>query len=64
VLNYCSLLVIQEGGYIPDKLVKAERLIAAYPYDTEAWSVLIRDCQVYYYFFIAYLLFVLVELHS
>jgi len=37
---------VQESGYIPDKLVKAEKLITVYPYDTEAWSVLIRDCQV------------------
>lgn len=33
-------------GYIPDKVVKAERRIATFPYDTEAWSVLIRDAQV------------------
>jgi len=33
-------------GYIPNKLVKAEKRITAYPYDTEAWSALIRDAQV------------------
>ena len=36
----------QEVGYIPDKVVKAERRIAGSPFDTEAWSVLIRDAQV------------------
>ena len=33
-------------GYIPDKVVKAERRIASTSTDTEAWSVLIRDAQV------------------
>ncbi|KAI0232191.1 Cleavage stimulation factor subunit 3 [Lamellibrachia satsuma] len=35
----------EDMGYIPNKLVKAEKRIAAYPYDTEAWSALIRDAQ-------------------
>jgi len=34
------------GGYIADKLVKAEKRIQAFPYDTEAWSILIRDAQI------------------
>ena len=33
-------------GYIADKFVKAERRIALDPYDTEAWSVIIRQAQV------------------
>ncbi|KAK7478906.1 hypothetical protein BaRGS_00029887 [Batillaria attramentaria] len=36
----------EEVGYIADKIVKAEKRIQAYPYDTEAWSVLIRDAQM------------------
>lgn len=36
----------EEIGYIPDKVKKAEKRISAYPYDTEAWSVLIRDAQM------------------
>ncbi|KAI8772672.1 cleavage stimulation factor subunit 3-like [Biomphalaria glabrata] len=36
----------QGSGYIADKLVKAEKRIQAYPYDTEAWSILIRDAQI------------------
>jgi len=36
----------QSSGYIADKLVKAEKRIAAFPYDTEAWSILIRDAQI------------------
>ncbi|KAK7107878.1 cleavage stimulation factor subunit 3-like [Littorina saxatilis] len=36
----------EETGYIADKIVKAEKRIKAYPYDTEAWSVLIRDAQM------------------
>ena len=42
----CSVLHLQEMGYIPNKLVKAEKRITVYPYDTEAWSALIRDAQV------------------
>ena len=33
-------------GYVPDKMKKADKRILAHPYDTEAWSVLIRDAQV------------------
>jgi len=36
----------QSSGYIADKLVKAEKRIKAFPYDTEAWSILIRDAQI------------------
>ncbi|RUS90701.1 hypothetical protein EGW08_001505 [Elysia chlorotica] len=36
----------QGSGYIPDKIVKAEKRIQAYPFDTEAWSILIRDAQM------------------
>lgn len=36
----------EEMGYIPDKVVKAERRIASASTDTEAWSVLIRDAQM------------------
>ncbi|PVD28191.1 hypothetical protein C0Q70_10777 [Pomacea canaliculata] len=36
----------EEVGYIADKIVKAEKRIKAYPYDTEAWSILIRDAQM------------------
>ncbi|GFS18001.1 cleavage stimulation factor subunit 3 [Elysia marginata] len=36
----------QGSGYIPDKIVKAEKRIQAYPFDTEAWSILIRDAQL------------------
>ena len=38
--------VFQEAGYVPDKLFKAHKRVAAYCYDIEAWSVLIRDAQV------------------
>ena len=38
--------MFQEVGYIPDKVTKAEKRIEASQYDTEAWSVLIRDAQV------------------
>ena len=31
---------------LPDKVVKASKRIEAYPYDTEAWSVLTREAQV------------------
>jgi hypothetical protein len=41
-----KVITLQEAGLIADKMVKAERQIAACPHDTEAWSVLIRDCQV------------------
>lgn len=41
------LFLLQEVGYIADKIVKAEKRIKASPYDTEAWSILIRDAQVY-----------------
>jgi cleavage stimulation factor subunit 3 len=34
-----------DATYIPDKVAKAERRITEYPFDTEAWSILIRDCQ-------------------
>ncbi|ESO84817.1 hypothetical protein LOTGIDRAFT_236052 [Lottia gigantea] len=37
---------IEEQGYIADKLAKAEKRIKAFPYDTEAWSILIRDAQM------------------
>ena len=37
-------------GYVPDKLKKAEKRIRAQSYDTEAWSVLIRDSQVFVFF--------------
>ena len=36
----------QGSGYIADKIKKAEKRIQAYPFDTEAWSILIRDAQV------------------
>ncbi|KAL8606799.1 hypothetical protein ACOMHN_049628 [Nucella lapillus] len=36
----------EETGYIADKIVKAEKRIKAFPFDTEAWSVLIRDAQM------------------
>ncbi|XP_005107016.1 cleavage stimulation factor subunit 3 [Aplysia californica] len=36
----------QGSGYIADKLVKAEKRIQAFPFDTEAWSILIRDAQI------------------
>ncbi|XP_076467376.1 cleavage stimulation factor subunit 3-like [Babylonia areolata] len=36
----------EDTGYIADKIVKAEKRIKASPYDTEAWSVLIRDAQM------------------
>uniref|UniRef100_A0A0B7AJR0 Suppressor of forked domain-containing protein n=2 Tax=Arion vulgaris TaxID=1028688 RepID=A0A0B7AJR0_9EUPU len=36
----------QGSGYIADKIVKAEKRIQVYPYDTEAWSILIRDAQI------------------
>ncbi|KAK6169592.1 hypothetical protein SNE40_020613 [Patella caerulea] len=36
----------EEQGYIADKIVKAEKRIKAFPYDTEAWSILIRDAQM------------------
>ncbi|KAL3882786.1 hypothetical protein ACJMK2_029149 [Sinanodonta woodiana] len=36
----------EEVGYVPDKVKKAEKRIEACPYDTEAWSVLIRDAQM------------------
>ena len=42
------MVCFQESGYIADKIVKAEKRIKAYPYDTEAWSVLIRDAQVHF----------------
>ena len=52
---YCwDLFWLQEVGYIADKLVKAERRIAACPWDTEAWSILIRDAQVIHYLVTAY----------
>lgn len=35
----------EEGNFVPDKLMRAEKRIAASPYDTEAWSILIRDAQ-------------------
>lgn len=41
-----AALTPEEIGYIPDKVKKAEKRISAYPYDTEAWSVLIRDAQM------------------
>lgn len=33
-------------GYIPNKVQKAEKRMEVSPYDTEAWSVLVRDSQV------------------
>ena len=39
-------VIFQEAGYVPDKLFKAHKRVAAYSYDIEAWSVLIRDAQV------------------
>ncbi|XP_041351773.1 cleavage stimulation factor subunit 3-like [Gigantopelta aegis] len=44
--NHVPALPPEEVGYIADKLVKAERRIAACPWDTEAWSILIRDAQM------------------
>ncbi|KAL5010433.1 hypothetical protein ScPMuIL_012738 [Solemya velum] len=44
--HFAKLANAKEQGYIPDKLKKAEKRIDAHPYDTEAWSVLIRDCQL------------------
>src|SRR6218665_2942859 len=38
--------VFQDGSLVSDKVLRAEKRIAAYPYDTEAWSILIRDAQV------------------
>ena len=31
---------------LPDKVVKASRRVEAFPYDIEAWAVLIREAQV------------------
>ncbi|CAI9734176.1 cleavage stimulation factor subunit 3-like [Octopus vulgaris] len=45
-LTATAALPPEEIGYIPDKVKKAEKRISAYPYDTEAWSVLIRDAQM------------------
>ncbi|VDI01400.1 Hypothetical predicted protein [Mytilus galloprovincialis] len=36
----------EQVGYVPDKLKKAEKRIRTQSYDTEAWSVLIRDSQM------------------
>ncbi|XP_074649592.1 cleavage stimulation factor subunit 3-like [Tubulanus polymorphus] len=33
------------ASFVPDKVKKAEKRIEEFPYDTEAWSVLIRDAQ-------------------
>ncbi|KAJ8314582.1 hypothetical protein KUTeg_006732 [Tegillarca granosa] len=41
-----AVLPPEQHGYIPDKLKKAEKRIAQFPHDTEAWSVLIRDAQM------------------
>lgn len=35
-----------EDGFIADKVKKAEKRIEASPFDTEAWSILIRDSQI------------------
>ena len=43
--SMCAEIPPEEVGYIPDKVLKAERRTAGSPYDTEAWSVLIRDAQ-------------------
>ncbi|XP_070535055.1 cleavage stimulation factor subunit 3-like [Ptychodera flava] len=32
-------------NYVPEKVKKAEKRIESHPYDTEAWSVLIREAQ-------------------
>jgi len=40
------MLGLQDAGFKPEKIIKAERRITEYPCDTEAWSVLIRDAQV------------------
>ena len=64
-LIVCIFTCRQEVGYIPDKLVKAERRIATNPYDTEAWSAIIRNAQVEYSFFprcLSLLLFFLYKL--
>ncbi|XP_064627330.1 cleavage stimulation factor subunit 3-like [Lineus longissimus] len=34
------------GAFVPDKVRKADKRIEDHPYDTEAWSVLIRDAQM------------------
>lgn len=44
--NAGGVLPPEQIGYIPDKLKKADKRIEAFPYDTEAWSVLIRDAQM------------------
>ena len=36
-----------QEGFIADKVKKAEKRIEASPFDTEAWSILIRDAQVH-----------------
>ncbi|XP_077999834.1 cleavage stimulation factor subunit 3-like [Glandiceps talaboti] len=33
-------------NYVPEKVKKAEKRIDSHPYDTEAWSVLIREAQI------------------
>ncbi|CAH1799459.1 unnamed protein product [Owenia fusiformis] len=38
-------LPTEDIGYIPNKLYKAEKRLEQFPYDTESWSVLIRDAQ-------------------
>jgi len=40
------VLLLQDAGFKPEKIIKAERRISEHLYDTEAWSVLIRDAQV------------------
>ncbi|XP_071113458.1 cleavage stimulation factor subunit 3-like [Haliotis cracherodii] len=46
MMAHLGALPPEEQGYIADKIVKAERRIKAYPSDTEAWSILIRDAQM------------------
>ena len=45
-MKWVCALVFQEVAYVPTKLLKAEKRIAAHPFDMEAWSALIRDAQV------------------
>lgn len=35
----------EQQGYIPDKVKKAEKKLEIDPYDTDAWSILIKDAQ-------------------
>ena len=47
-LNFFNINHIHflQDGFVADKVKKAEKRIEASPFDTEAWSILIRDAQV------------------